>query len=176
MVSDRDRARAAAALLRRAGGEMESTVQGRSMGTTLVAGTRIRIVDSRHGDLSAGAVVAFLAGGRLIGHRVVGRSRDRHGREALLTRGDGCTFCDPPIEHTLVVGEVTAWHDADGWRPVPPEPRRGPVRTVVAAAVLVCVRAISRFDVLLASNLHERFLVILTQARVGLSRLRNVQP
>jgi hypothetical protein len=165
MASDRDRARAATALLRRSGGEIESTIEGRSMGTTLVAGTRIRIADRRHADLSAGAVVAFLANGRLIGHRVVGRSRDRHGREALLTRGDGCTLCDPPVEHALVVGEITAWHGADGWRPLPPEPRRGPVQAMVAATSLAGVRTLARFDVPLAANLH---------ARSGLSRLRNV--
>jgi uncharacterized protein YceK len=166
-----DRARAAAELLRRSGGEIESMVQGRSMGRTLPAGTRIRIGQSRDAALAPGAVIAFLAGETLTGHRLVGRIRDLRGREALLTRGDGCTLCDPPIEPTLVVGEVVAWQSATGWSPVPPEARRGPVRATLAAVALTCVRALARLDLPFATVLHESLLTVATRARTKLSRL-----
>lgn len=166
-----ERARAAAELLRRSGGEIESMVQGRSMGGTLPAGTRIRIGQGRDAAFAPGTVVAFLVGETLTGHRVVRSSRDLWGREALLTRGDGCMLCDPPIDPALVVGEVTAWHSATGWSPVPPEARRGPIGTMLAAIALACVHTLARLNLPLAGALHESLLTATIRARGTLSRM-----
>ena len=171
MLPSHDRAFAAAALLRRSGGEIESTVQGRSMGSTLPAGTRIRIGYRPDAAFREGTVVAFLAGETLTGHRVVGHCRDRQGREVLLTRGDGCTFCDPPIEPALVVGVVTAWQAGSDWRALPPAPRKGPVGAALAALVLGCVRTLARIDLPLASSTHEVLLTAGLRTRARLSRL-----
>jgi hypothetical protein len=166
-----ERALAAADLLQRHGGEIESTVRGRSMGSTLPAGTRIRIGRQRPAGYPEGVVVAFLAGGTLVGHRVVGHCRDRRGRHALLTRGDGTIYCDPPIDPALVVGEVIAWESRSAWHAVPPAPGRGHAGVLVAAAVLGCVRALASMNRPLASRLVEAPLSAVRSARALLSRL-----
>lgn len=162
-----ERSLAAAELLRRTGGEIESTVRGRSMGATLPAGTRIRIACRRDAAFADGAVVAFLAGGTLVGHRVVGRCRDLRGREALVTRGDGSVFCDPVIDPASVVGEVMAWQSGAAWLALAPAPRRGPFGTLMAAFVLRCVRTLARIDRPLVSTAHE-FVLVATQRTRGM--------
>jgi hypothetical protein len=123
-------------LLRRSGGEIESTVRGDSMGQTLPAGTRIRIACGPCADLADGAAIAVVAGDMMIGHRLVGRCRDRRGREALLIRGDATIVCDPPIAPALIVGQIMFREVGSDWQPVPPAPRRGPLDALLAAAVL----------------------------------------
>jgi sterol desaturase/sphingolipid hydroxylase (fatty acid hydroxylase superfamily) len=156
---------AAAGLLKRTGSNIESTVRGRSMGGALGDGTRIRITCARAERYPLGAVVAFMAGDVLIGHRVVARSRDRRGREGLVTRGDARLFCDPPIDPALVLGEVTARADGAAWASVPDPIVRGWLPRVVSALALGVVRSLASLDRDVASRLMETVLTCGFRAR-----------
>ena len=170
-VAGHDRYLAAVDLLRRNEGEIESVVRGDSMGPTLPAGARIRVACSQRAAFADGAVVAFLAGDVMIGHRVVGRCHDRQGREALLIRGDARLLCDPPVDPALVLGEVIAWQQGSVWHPVAPAPRRGPVNRLAAAAVLGWVRLLARFDLPRVARWHEWVLATLIRVRARLAAL-----
>lgn len=154
-----DQALELAPLLKRAGSVIESEIRGRSMGGTLAPGTRIRIRCGTAGSYPAGAVIAFVGGRGLVGHRVVGSGRPRAGGALLLTRGDGTLVCDPPIEPGRVLGEVIEWRDGDTWRPLPTAPPRGPLGRGAAAGTLLLVqtalalhpRLAARIAVLLAA-------------------------
>jgi hypothetical protein len=142
-------------LLQRAGRDIESTIQGRSMGATLPPGTRILIQCRTDGAYPDGCVVAFVASRGLVGHRVAGRGSDRGGRSVLLTRGDGTVVCDPPLEPDRVLGEVTKWHDGHAWRPVPPAPASTAGRRLCAAGLMLLIRATLVLDRGLAADLAE---------------------
>ena len=150
-----------APLLKRAGSIIESEIRGSSMGETLKPGTRIRIRCATGSDYPAGAVIAFLGGNGLVGHRIVGAGRDRRGRRLLLTRGDGSRIPDPPIEPDRVLGEVIAWQDGESWRPLPLAPGRSLPGRMIAAAMLWLVRLLLAID----ARLAVRTAVLL--ARVG---------
>lgn len=113
-----------ASLLRGAGTELTSTVEGTSMGATIPHGAEIRIrcgVEARPGD-----VVGFLLEERLTAHRVMAVVRGLRRRRYLVTRGDAMTVCDPPIAVHDVLGAVTAVRVGDTWHDLaPPIPRRG---------------------------------------------------
>jgi hypothetical protein len=156
-------------LLQRAGRDIESEIQGRSMGITLPPGTRILIQCREDGAYPDGCVVAFVAGRGLVGHRVVGRRSDRGRQPMLLTRGDGTIVPDPPVEADRVLGEVTERHDGKRWRPVPPAPIRSTVPRVGAAGLLLLVRAALVVDRDLAIRL-ARLLTFVAQ------RLRPPEP
>ncbi len=156
-------------LLQRAGRDIESTIQGRSMGNTLPPGTRILIRCRESGAYVNGSVVAFVATRGLVGHRVVGRRADSTGTVTLLTRGDGTLVCDPPLEPSRVLGEVTEWHDGEAWRPVPPAPARSTPARLGAAGLLLLVRAALAIDQEMAARL-ARLLTFVAQ------RLRPPEP
>ena len=162
---------ALAAMLKRAGSAVESTVRGSSMGRTLPPGTRIRITCAADAAYRPGAVVAFLAGDALIGHRVVARSRDRRRRDVLVTRGDAVMLCDPPIDPALVLGEVTARQEPAGWTALPAPVRRGPIARAVAALALGAVRALAWVDREIASRLMESLLTAGLRVRSAATRV-----
>jgi hypothetical protein len=163
---------AAVELLRRAGGDVESTIRGDSMHPTLPAGARIKVTCRQQPRYACGAVVAFLAGDVLVGHRVVGHCSDRQGRQALLLRGDARLLCDPPVDPALVLGEVTAWQQDSGWRPLAPAPRLAWPGRWAAASVLAGVRRLARYDLPRVSRWHEAVLALLIRARRRLRSLR----
>jgi hypothetical protein len=118
---DPDRILAVAAHLRGADRVLESTVEGMSMGRTLPPGSRIRIALAPPRAYHVGEVIAFVAGGQVVVHRVVHRGRARGGRGYLLTRGDAPLAPDEPVAEDAILGVVTGV-DRDGqW--VPPGPR-----------------------------------------------------
>lgn len=127
---------AAARAYQRAGGLIESTVTGRSMGTTLPDGARIRI-EARPGLAPAENTVVALLGGAtgVVTHRVVAVHRDW-----LVTRGDALLFCDPPTPLARLLGEVREARTAGEWRPLAPPPPRGSIGRVVAALHRALVR------------------------------------
>jgi hypothetical protein len=157
-------------LLRRAGGEIESTIRGDSMDPTLPAGARIRIVCAPAESLQDGTVAAFLAGDVMIGHRLVGRCRDLRHREALLLRGDARLVCDPPVDPRLVLGQVVAWQREDTWQPVAPATGQGPLARFTAAVILFAMRLVARIDLPLAGRLHESLLAAGLRVRSRLDR------
>jgi len=116
--ADPQRALAAAQRLRRgAPALLESDVRGVSMGSVLPDGARIRIA-SGEVPLEPGAVVAFMAGGRTVVHRI---RRSRRGW--LITQGDAMRLPDVPVPCDAVLGQVVAIRGDDGWRPLAAPPR-----------------------------------------------------
>ena len=107
-----------AALLAKAGRDIESTVVGRSMGRTLPEGTRIRIRAGAADAIGLGTVVAVAAGEMIFAHRVVGVARGY-----VVLRGDAALLCDEPVAVSQLIGVVEACNDGTGWRPLPPPSR-----------------------------------------------------
>ena len=143
---------ALAPLLKRAGSVIESEIRGRSMGDTIVSGTRIRIRCGTAVDYPEGTVIAFLGGNGLVGHRVVGVGRDRLGGTYLLTRGDGSIVCDPPVEPERVLGEVIERQDGETWKPIPAAPPGTVLGRSIAAVSLLLVRTALAVDARLAAR------------------------
>lgn len=105
---------------------VESSVQGPSMGATLPDGTRVRIRPFPEGTAPrAGQVVAFVAGARVLLHRVAYVARRR---KHLITQGDGNWLCDPPIAVEAVAGVVEEAHLDGAWCSVAAAPRALPRR------------------------------------------------
>ena len=92
-MQDPAETRAAAQLLRHMHKEIESTISGVSMGTTIPDGSTIRISCDHPEDMSVGQVMAFLDTGGLVAHRFGGlghggsRSRCGGGKTGLAKEG-----------------------------------------------------------------------------------------
>jgi hypothetical protein len=147
-----DQALELAPLLKRAGTVIESEIRGRSMGSTLPPGSRIRIRCGTAATYPEGTVIAFVGGTGLVGHRVVGHGRQRAGGALLLTRGDGTLVCDPPIEPGRILGEVIERRDGESWRPLPAAPSATLLGRGTAAATLLLIRAALVLDLRLAAR------------------------
>ena len=93
---------AVASLWRRTGRELRARFGGSSMEPALPAGTELQL---RCGETGGpGEVIAFVADGRLVVHRVVARAVDG---SWTLTRGDARVLPDAPIlEPEAIVGRV----------------------------------------------------------------------
>jgi len=144
-----------AAGLRLIGSELESVVRGGSMGSSLPAGARIRIVRNQTGRYAPGAIVAFLAGDALIAHRVVSNVVDRRGRTGVVTKGDAALICDPPIQSEIVIGEVRSVQLQGEWAaPAPGSPRKRP-SSLVSELASTCVSALARVDLDVTSRALE---------------------
>jgi hypothetical protein len=135
---------AVASLLRQTGHTIESTIVGRSMGSTLVAGCRVRFRCGA-GPAPLGSVVVVAVDGVLFAHRIVGQGRGTRARAYVITRGDATVLCDAPTEVSRVIGTVAEYSDGGGWRPVPP-----PVRSRGRA----WAAAVHRRAMLMALELH----------------------
>jgi len=94
---------AVASLWRKTGRSLRARFGGSSMEPAIPAGA---LVSLRCGEAGArGDVIAFLAGGRLVVHRIVARAAD--GRWTL-TRGDARILPDVPVtDPEAVLGRVT---------------------------------------------------------------------
>jgi hypothetical protein len=100
---------------------VESRLQGRSMGSALADGARIRIRPIREEELRRGQVIAFLGGSRVMVHRIVHRGSNPGARPYLITQGDGNWLCDPPIRTDVVAGAVERYCSRrGGWTDVEP--------------------------------------------------------
>lgn len=95
-----------------------SDLRGSSMGAAIPDGVRIRIRTGRDDLWHVGTVIAFLAGSRLMAHRIVYEGRRGLARQFVLTQGDGNWLCDPPVNRSTIVGEVEAFLAGDEWRAV----------------------------------------------------------
>lgn len=128
ICADGRRMQAAASLFRAGAlGEVTSEVSGMSMGEVIPHGARIRIAPGT-ADAANGTVVAFVAGGKTVVHRIRWQRRGGRGRRFVITQGDGMLLPDMPVERTAILGPVTAVRTEEGaWQPVgapPPRPRR----------------------------------------------------
>jgi hypothetical protein len=128
---------------------VESTVEGGSMGSTLPAGTRIRIELSRRDRYEPGEVIAFFVDTTLIVHRVVASLR--HGR--FVTRGDATYAPDPPLDVARILGPVSAMSSAGGWVPVPVLARRSVKGRAACWLLAAAIRGATAVDAGAASGL-----------------------
>jgi hypothetical protein len=97
---------------------IHSDVRGASMGAAIPDGARIRIRSGPGNVWHAGKVIAFLAGSRIMVHRIVYEGRRGPARHFLLTQGDGNWLCDPPVNRSTVVGEVEAFSVGGEWQTI----------------------------------------------------------
>ena len=146
-----DRLQTAIQLFQSAGtGPVESEVSGVSMGGVIPHRAHIRIavgtrLCSRH------TVVAYIAGGRTVVHRVRWARRWGRGRDFLITQGDAMLLPDIPVDRSAVLGTVLAVESDGTWRPLEPKsaaPRR---ERMLSFAVLVCAAVLLEIDPRLAS-------------------------
>jgi hypothetical protein len=130
---------AVASTLRGPDRSVESTIEGKSMGRTLPPGSRIRIELVDRSRYEVGEVVAFLARGKVVVHRVVHQGQRGAARGRLLTRGDASLVPDPTVDAGNILGAVTAVHREGRWSPLDRRPRRSFPASVVASLVQVVV-------------------------------------
>jgi len=95
-----------------------SDLCGSSMGAAIPDGARIRIRTGQDDSWHVGTVIAFLAGSRLMAHRIVYEGQRGLARHFILTQGDSNWLCDPPVNRSTVVGEVDAFLADGEWRAV----------------------------------------------------------
>ncbi|HEX9580951.1 MAG TPA: S24/S26 family peptidase [Gemmatimonadales bacterium] len=116
-------------LLKRAGSEFESVLNGSSMIPAIPDGAVIRIRCASLVDCRVGDIVVTQDAGQLVAHRIVYRGRRAAASRHILTRGDALWLPDPPLPVDALLGRVTevhrngAWAPPEGARPVP-----GPAR------------------------------------------------
>lgn len=146
-----DRLQTAVALFRSAGeGAVESEVSGGSMGGVIPHGARIRI--TRGADLyRRGNVIAYIAGGRAVVHRVCWKRRWGRGRDFLITRGDAMLLPDTPVNRSAVMGDVLTVQSEGTWRPLATRPAAPRRERALAFAVLACAALLLEIDPRIAS-------------------------
>jgi hypothetical protein len=157
---------AIAAVLRAHGREIESRVEGTSMGATLPESSQVRIRCGEPDADSRDAIVAFLAGSRLVSHRVVHQGRRGRASQYLITRGDGRLLPDPPVRRGDVLGTVTGVWIGDGWVPPGGRPAQPPLRRLAVGLLGLLAKGAVEVDVALA----ERILRGLRAAHAALRR------
>jgi len=177
--ADPARTLAVAESLRAPGRTYESTVTGMSMGPGLPPGSRIRVALVPDASFEVGEVVAFVAGERIVVHRVAYRGRAAAARGHLVTLGDATLVPDPPVATRQVHGAVTGVWRPGGWVPPAGPPRRSlPARAVRALSLALAVGALQvspRATARVMTGLH-RAAAALRTARVGGRERRSPGP
>jgi hypothetical protein len=130
---------AVAAHLRGPDRYLESTVEGMSMGRTIPPGSRIRVDLADREDHALGEVVAFLAGQKIVVHRIVHHGQWGGARGRLLTRGDAALVPDLPLTPARVLGPVGGIQRGGTWMPLERPPRRSFTARVIASLALAMV-------------------------------------
>src|SRR5262245_49787231 len=97
------------ALTRKGDVLIHSELRGSSMGQAIPDGAHIRIRSGPGQPCQVGQVIAFLAGRRIMAHRVVYEGRSKAARLFVVTQGDGNWVCDPPVNRSTVIGQVEAF-------------------------------------------------------------------
>lgn len=126
-IQREERLRGTAALLKLAGGDLETVLVGASMGAAIPDGSAIRIRCRQGQRFGVGEVVAVPVGQMLVVHRIVYCAQAGRARDYLITRGDTRWFPDSPVHTDQVLGAVEAVRGPHGWEPpVPGPPPRQP--------------------------------------------------
>ena len=152
---------------------IDSQVQGASMGAAIPNGARIRIRAGAVDTLRTGKVIAFLAGRRVMVHRIVYEGRRGSARNFLLTQGDGNWLCDPPVARSMVVGEVEAVATAGEWQTIP-APHIPLCRRLVAWPVQMLVCLALDWNPALATRMSRLISRLRRNPRPTLRRLRQI--
>jgi hypothetical protein len=106
------------ALARKSEVVIHSEIRGSSMRPAIPDGARIRIRSGSEESWRLGQVIAFLAGTRIMAHRIVYEGRGAGARSFVITQGDGNWLCDPPVNRSTVVGQVEAYSTGADWQPI----------------------------------------------------------
>jgi hypothetical protein len=120
---DRERLLAVSSLLRKGAREFEFLLQGKSMGSVLPDGSRIRVHLADRDQFMVGQVLLYVAKDRVVAHRLL-RSVKSRGSHYLITRGDAAVCCDVPVPASSVLGIVREFSTAGPWHPVGPPVER----------------------------------------------------
>jgi hypothetical protein len=136
-------------LTRRSTAVIHSDLRGTSMGSAMPDGARIRIRSGPGQVRGQGQVIAFLAGSRVMAHRIVYEGRRLRARDFVLTQGDGNWLCDPPVDRSTILGEVEAFSTGGEWRTIDP-PRMPLHRRMIAGTSQVLMRLLLECDPALA--------------------------
>ena len=152
-----------ASLLGRGEHDLEVEVRCDSMSPTFLPGDRARLRTGRNGPRSKGTVIAYVDGAGVVPHRIVRCGVGPFARRYVVTRGDGCLLCDPPLALESVVGTVVAREDEGDWLPVPPPPERSTMRRFL--------HAITAMPVVVALELHPRLARTAAHALLGSGRV-----
>ena len=151
---------------------IHSQLSGGSMGEALPGDSRIRIRSDATESWRVGEVIAFLAGSRVMVHRVVYEGRRGQAARFVLTQGDGNWLCDPPVNRATVVGRVDAFSRGDDdWQPV--GPRRMPgLKRATAAMSLALMRLALEISPALSIALSKPMSWMRMGPRLLMSKLR----
>jgi hypothetical protein len=145
---------------------LESTVEGGSMGRTIPNGSRIRIdLVERHG-YDVGEVLAFVAGGQVVVHRMVFRGKRGPARGYVITRGDAPLAPDSPVDEGSILGAVTGIQRDGRWTPLDARPRRTYRARVVGSLLLFGVAGALR----VSPRAARTFATILRRSEKALRR------
>lgn len=79
-------------------------VTGLSMGSLTRNASHLRIQKIEHAP-RFGTVILYITSGKLVAHRIIGRSR---GQGLIIAKGDACPQADRPIRTDQVLGQVMA--------------------------------------------------------------------
>ena len=126
-------------LAKRSGQPVVSELSGASMGLAMPSGSLIRIVSSEGVAWRPGQVVAFLAGSRVMVHRVRHVGTRGRARMFLITQGDGNWMCDPPVGLETIAGLVEEFCVDGKWQAVGPA-RISLIRRAVSFPSLALLR------------------------------------
>ena len=154
---------ALASLLGRSEHDVEVEVRIDTMTPTFLPGDRARVRTGRNGPRSEGSVVAFVDGAGVVPHRIVRRGVGPFARRYVVTRGDGCLLCDPPLALESVVGTVVAREDGGTWLPVPAPPERTGLRRFL--------HAVAAIPVVVALEVHPRLARTAARMLLGSGRV-----
>lgn len=159
LQADPERVSRLVSSLRGHGRSIESTVEGMSMRGCLAPGSRIRIELAHNGRYDSGNVVAFLAAGQLIVHRVVYRGTVGPAAGLFLTRGDAPVIPDRPVSHAQILGRVTSVFEHGRWVAPDAITPRSWRASVAAASVLWAAIALlhlsPRMTAMVLARLHR---------------------
>src|SRR5262249_54371402 len=144
-------------LLARSGKIIGSEISGTSMGSTLPAGTLIRIQPLPAGDYRVGEIVAFVRGSTIFAHRIAYRTK-----LGVLTRGDNRSWCDLPVSMDAILGLVIEWWVNGEWQRFASLSQAVPTQPWSIRALETMVRAGMHMDIGLARRI-SRALMRLTR-------------
>jgi len=154
---------------------IHSELRGSSMGSALPGGTRIRIRSEATDSWRTSDVIAFLAGSRVMVHRVVYEGRKGAAVRFVITQGDGNWLCDPPVNRATVIGRVEAFsRGGDDWEPVGPR-RMSRYRSLTAGMSLAMMRLALEISPSLAICISRPMSWMRMGPRLLMSKLRRCQ-
>ena len=111
------------------------------MEPTLPNGAAIKVDLFESDAHRVGQIVVCATAGKLIAHRVVYTCSSGRTRHLVVTQGDGCLVCDPPLRGDTIQGRVTSVCIDGRWQVPVATWTRGPWRRAIAAASIRLTKA-----------------------------------